>query len=135
MANKKTIVKITIITPIAIPAIAPVDNPEFSRFSDSLGIGIAIAIPDSLAVDEGVAPGCRVVGASRNICSWPGVDVLHAAGIKSVVGQLPCTQGLLRQHPTKVGSVPLQVYQLLLLELRQSFGKIELYTLGLNDAG
>jgi hypothetical protein len=133
MANKKTIVRITIITPIAIPAIAPVDNPEFSRFSDSLGIGIAI--PDSLAVDEGVAPGCRVVGASRNICSWFGFDVLHAAGIKSVVGQLPCTQGLLRQHPMKVGFVSLQVYQLLLLALRQSFGKIELYTLGLNDAG
>jgi len=170
MAIKETIVKVTMITPTEIPAIAPVDNPEFSwlptelfmivlsvGLSDSLAIDEEVATdslaideevatdslaideevaPDSFAIDKDVATDCGVdgVGASRNICCccW----LLHAAGIKSVGGQTPSLQGLLRQHPRKGGSVSLQVYQLLLLALlRQSFGKIKPYISGLNDAG
>jgi len=160
MAIKETIVKVTMITPTEIPAIAPVDNLKFSWLptelfmiivlsvglsdslvideevvTDSLAIDEDVAT-DSFAIDKDVATDCGVdgVGASRNICCccW----LLHAAGIKSVGGQTPSLQGLLRQHPRKGGSVSLQVYQLLLLALlRQSFGKIKPYISGLNDAG
>jgi hypothetical protein len=138
MAIKETIVKVTMITPTEIPAIAPVDNPEFSWFPTELFmIVLSVGLSDSLAIDEEVATDCGVVdgGESRNNSFCPGCDVLHAAGIKSVEGQPPFVQGLLRQHPRKGGSVKLQVYQLLLLALlRQSFGEIEPYIAGLKDA-
>jgi hypothetical protein len=138
MATKETIVKVTIITPTEIPAIAPVDNPEFSWFPTELLMraALSVGLSDSFAMDEEVATDCGVLdgGESRNNSFCPGCDVLHAAGIKSVEGQPPFVQGLLRQHPRK-GSVKLQVYQLLLLALlRQSFGEIEPYIAGLKDA-
>jgi hypothetical protein len=56
MAIKETTVKVTMITPTEIPAIAPVDNLKFSWFSTELFVIIVLSVgrSDSLAIDEEV---------------------------------------------------------------------------------